>query len=110
MLRHKKNLFLAIASLLAVVALMTATSPVNNLIYAVFFFVFILIFLVSFGYLFIRAQMGEVSPKNRYRIVALSLLLIILVMFRSAQSLNWVDGVILLLIAFGLVFYISRRA
>jgi hypothetical protein len=31
-------------------------------------------------------------------------------MFRSAQSLNWVDAVILLLIAFGLVFYISRRA
>jgi uncharacterized membrane protein len=62
------------------------------------------------GSFMVRLQTGDLSPKNRYRIVALSLLLLILIMFRSAQSLSWVDGIILVLIGFGLVFYISRRS
>jgi amino acid permease len=89
---------------------MTTTSPINNIIYAAAFFGLALIFLVSLGHLMVRLQTGEVSAKNRYRIVALSLVLLILLMFRSAQSLNWVDGVILVLIGFGLIFYISKRS
>jgi hypothetical protein len=78
-------------------------------LYAAFFFGLALIFLISLGYFIVRLQTGEVSAKNRYRIVALSLILLTLLMFRSAQSLSWVDGVILILIGYGLVFYISRR-
>lgn len=89
---------------------MITTSPVDNLIYAVFLFVLLLVFLVALGYFVVGTQMSEVSSKNRYRIVTLSLILVTLLMFRSAQSLSWVDGVILALIGFGLVFYISRRA
>lgn len=98
------------ASFLALGILMATTSPVDNIIYAAFFFGLAMIFLISLGYFIVRFQNGEVTPKNRYRIVALSLLLLILLMFRSAQSLSWVDGIILILIGFGLVFYVSRRS
>jgi hypothetical protein len=99
-----------LGSLLALVILMSSTNPVDKIIYAVLFFVLAFIFIVSLGYLMVRLQLGEISSKNRYRIVALSLVFLSLLMFRSAQSLNWVDGLILLLITFGLGFYISRRA
>jgi hypothetical protein len=99
-----------LGSLLALVIFMSSTNPVDKVIYAVLFFVLAFIFMVSFGYLMVRLQLGEISSKNRYRIVALSLVFLSLLMFRSAQSLNWVDGLILLLITFGLGFYISRRA
>jgi hypothetical protein len=100
---------LMLASFAALAILMMATSPQDNILYASFFFGLALIFLVSFGYFIVRLQSGEVSSKNKFRIVTLSLVFLILLMFRSAQSLNWVDGIILLLIGFGLAFYISRR-
>jgi len=100
---------LTLISLVALGVLMSLTNPVDNVIYAALFFGLALVFLVSLGYFGVRLQTGEVSSKNRYRIVALSLVFLIFLMFRSAQSLNWVDGIILILIGFGLVFYISRR-
>lgn len=89
---------------------MLTTDPVQKIIYATLFFALAFVFMISFGYLVVRLQLGEVSAKNRYRIVSVSLIILTLLMFRSAQSLSWVDAVILLLIAFGLGFYISRRA
>lgn len=108
--KHKAAGVISLASFLALVVLMVSTSPIDNIIYAAFFFGLALVFLVSLGYFMVRLQTGDVSPKNRYRIVALSLLLLILVMFRSAQSLSWVDGLIFILFGFGLVFYISKRS
>lgn len=107
--RRKLTFWLALTSFLGLVILMLSTNPIDKIIYAVFFFGLALIFFISFGYLIVRLQAGEISPKNRYRIVAVSLIILTLIMFRSAQSLNWVDAVILVLISFGLVFYISRR-
>lgn len=98
------------ASLVGIAVLMMTTSPVDNIIYAAVFFALALIFLISLGYFMVRLQTGEVTPKSKYRIVAISLVLLILLMFRSAQSLTWVDGLILILIGFGLAFYISRRS
>ena len=89
---------------------MLFTNPLEKIVYAVFFFGLALIFMISFGYLMVGLQLGEVSTKNRYRIIAISLLILTVIMFRSSQSLNWVDAVILALISFGLVFYISRRS
>lgn len=108
--RHKLNLWLTIVSLAGLIVLMLTTNPVDKIIYAAVFFGLALVFMISLGYLLVKLQLGEVSPKNRYRIVALSLVILTLLMFRSAQSLNWVDAVIMLLISFGLGFYISRRA
>jgi hypothetical protein len=107
---HRRSLWMAVLSFAALAALMITTDPLDKIIFAFVFFLLALIFLISFGYLIVGVQTGEISSKNRYRIIALSLLVLTLIMFRSAQSLNWVDAVILLLIAFGLVFYISRRA
>ena len=89
---------------------MLTTNPIDKIIYAVIFFVVALVFLISFGQLMVRLQVGEVSSKNRYRIITISLIILTLLMFRRAQSLNWVDAVILVLISFGLVFFISRRS
>lgn len=99
-----------LGSLLGLVILTTATNPIDNVIYAAFFFGLTLTLLLSSGFFMVRLQTGEVSHKNRYRIVTLSLVFLILLMFRSAQSLSWVDGIILILIGFGLVFYISKRS
>ena len=107
--KHHSGL-VALFSLLGLVILMTATNPVDNVIYTALFFGLAMVFMVSLGYFVIRLQNGEISHKNRYRIVSLSLVLLILLMFRSAQSLSWVDGIILILIGFGLVFYISKRS
>ncbi|MBX4188858.1 hypothetical protein KW792_02050 [Candidatus Saccharibacteria bacterium] len=107
--KHHSGL-IALSSLAGLAILMTATNPVDNVIYTAFFFGLAMIFMVSLGYFVIRLQTGEISHKNRYRIISLSLILLILLMFRSAQSLSWVDGIILILIGFGLVFYISKRS
>src|SRR3954469_22951382 len=98
----KHSALLCLASFTAIVGLLLWTSPIDNIIYAVFFFGLALVFLISLGYFLVRLQTGQVSHKNRYRIIVLSLIFLILLMFRSAQSLSWVDGVILVLISFGL--------
>lgn len=108
--KHKLPFWLALTSFAGLVVLMASTNPIDKIIYAVVFFGLALVFLISFGYLMVRLQAGTVSAKNRYRIIAISLLILTIVMFRSANSLNWVDAVILALISFGLVFYISKRS
>jgi len=107
--RLKPPALIALSAFAGLAVLMVSTNPVDNIIYTALFFGLALVFLVSIGYFIVRLQTGDVSPKNRYRIAALSLLLLILLMFLSAQSLNWVDGMIFILFGFGLVFYISRR-
>ena len=107
---HRRSFWLALVSFLALVALMLSTNPVDKIMYAVVFFVLALIFMISFGFFFIGLQKGQISAKDRFRVIAVSLIILTLLMFRSAQSLNWVDALILVLICFGLGFYISRRA
>ena len=108
--KHKLAGTLALLSLAGLAILMTSTSPIDNILYAALFFFLALVFLLSLGIFSVRLQTGEVSHKNRYRVISLSLVVLILLMFRTAQSLSWVDGIILVLIGFGLVFYISKRS
>jgi hypothetical protein len=110
MANHRRSFWLALTSFLALVIIMLSTNPVDKIIYAVVFFVLALIFMISFGFFFLGVQKGAVGTKDRFRIIALSLVILTLLMFRSAQSLNWVDALILVFICFGLGFYISRRA
>jgi hypothetical protein len=110
MTNHRRSFWLALLSFLALIALMLLTNPVDKIIYAVFFFALALVFMISFGFFFIGIQKGTVGTKDRFRVIALSLVILTLLMFRSAQSLNWVDALILVFICFGLGFYISRRA
>lgn len=108
--RPSRSGILALLSLIGLIMLTSLTNPIDNVIYTFLFFGLALVLLLGAGHLIVKVQTGEVSSKNRYRIVALSLVILILIMFRSAQSLSWVDGLILILIGFGLVFYISRRS
>jgi len=110
MQKLKLSAIISASSFIAIAVLMMTTSPVDNIIYAALFFGLGLVFLISLGYFTVRLQTGDVTPKNKYRIAAISLVLLVLLMFRSAQSLSWVDGLILTLIGFGLAFYISRRS
>jgi len=86
------------------------TDPLNSVGVAVIFFVTLMIFLAGLGYIVTLIQSGQVSPKSRQRIFGLSIFLVVLLMFRSVGSLSWVGGLILLLIAGGWFFYVSRRA
>jgi hypothetical protein len=108
--KHKLTFWTSLISFAALALLMVSTNPVDKAIYTVLFFGLALVFMIAFGHLLISIQVGEISAKNRYRIIAISLIILTLLMFRSAQSLNWVDAVILFLISFGLAFYISRRS
>jgi len=96
-------------SFIALILIMLLTSPLNKIGYAVLFFVVLFAVLSSLGFLIARIWGAEDSPRNKYRIFVISLFIIISLMFRSAQSFNWVDGLIVLLVAFGLLFYGGRR-
>jgi len=101
---------LAAGSFLFLFLLMSLTSPVRNVAYGAVFFLGLMILLMSLGYLTLRLNGREVHAKNRYRIFTISIFIVVLVMFRSAQSLSLVDGLVLLFITAGMLFYISRRA
>lgn len=87
-----------------------ATNPVDKISYAMFFFLLLLVFLVSGGHLLLGRFKGEVRPRDRYRLFIICIFLVILLMFRSAQSLGWLDGIVLAVVTAGLLFYSGRQA
>ena len=89
---------------------MFLTSPVKNITWAAVFFVTLLVFLLSLGYSAVYLQVGEMRPAYRYRIVIISIFIVVLLMFRSAETLSWLDGVVLAIITAGLLFYSGRRS
>jgi hypothetical protein len=109
----RQHLFLpAVFSALSFLGLMLCTlltDPLNNIAYIAIFFILLFIFFISVGHLIVNLRSGQVSTRGKYRIFVLSTLAIIVLMFLSAQSLSLVDFLILILIAFGLLFYGARR-
>jgi tellurite resistance protein TehA-like permease len=101
---------LTAGSFLILFLLGSLTNPLNNAGWSLALFVFLFIFLVNLGRLILYLQNGELGPKARHRIVIISLLIVVVLMFSSLQALNWVDGLVLLLIGFGVAFYSSRRS
>lgn len=101
---------MAAASFLAIWLIVLLTSPIKNIAFAVPFFAALFVFLVSVAHLFLYLRWGEVSPRARSRILIISIFIVLLTMFKSAQSLNWIDALILLLVLGGLLFYSSSRA
>jgi len=89
---------------------MAFTSPVKNISWAVAFFIGLGVFLVSVGYTMVYLQAGVMRPQYRLRIAIITIFILVLLMFRSAQSLSWVDGLVLVIITLGLLFYTSRRS
>lgn len=113
-IRQKRILLLPVVtttgSFLSMIILSMATSPIEKVTYAILFFTLAMVFLVSLGYLLVSLHQGRVSPKSRYRIFILSFLLLVGLMLLSSQALNWVDGVVLVLIGCGLWFYSGQRS
>jgi hypothetical protein len=100
----------AAGSFFCLFLIMLLTSPVKNIAWAVVFFLALEVFLLSVGYWVVYLQAGAMRPLFRYRIIILSLFILIALMFRSAQSLTWIDGLALVIITVGLLFYSARRA
>jgi hypothetical protein len=96
-------------SFLCLLFTLLLSNPYKNLSYTIIFFMALLLFLISFGHLLVYIKSPNVSLKSRYRIYILSFFFVIMLMFRSAQSLNLTDLLILILISFGLIFYSSKR-
>jgi hypothetical protein len=102
--------FLAIGSFLILLFCTLLTSPIKNISYVAIFFVSLLVFMMSSLYLAVNIRAGEVTSKSRYKIFSISVFFVVLLMFRSAQSLSLIDIFILILITAGMFFYISKRA
>jgi hypothetical protein len=100
---------LVVGSFLFMLLFAGLTSPLNKIAYAIVFFAALLVFLVSLGHLVVRLQNGRVDASSRYYIWIVSLLILVAVMLRSAQSFNLIDVMVIGLIAFGLLFYSNRR-
>jgi hypothetical protein len=101
-------IFLA-GSFLCLVLTLLLTNPLKNLSYTIVLFSALLIFLISLGHIFYYLKAEYINTRSRYRIYIFSFLVVIALMFRSAQSLNFTDLIILLLIGFGLAFYSTKR-
>ena len=100
--------FLA-GSFLCILGLVLFTNPVSNLGLSMLFFLAFWVLTISVGYLITIALRGGVGVKAQARIVIVGILLTLLIMFRSSSALGWFEGLILLLITIGLIFYSSRR-
>lgn len=96
-------------SFLVLFFILFSTSPIRNISYAIVFFGALLVFIISMGYLAIYLQNGSVRPRARYRLLMISLMLVIILMLRSTQSLGWGDILVLVIISVLMLFYTGRR-
>ncbi len=98
----------AAGSFLLLLLLMALTSPVKAIGWTIIFFILVVVFLVSLGFLAVGYKKAP-SRQASQQIVSLSFLVVLLIMFRSAQSLSWADFGVLVLTTFALLFYLRRR-
>lgn len=111
-MRHKTLLLPAIivaGSFLSMLILMAATSPIEQIAYTIVLFSLIAIFFISVGYFIIRLRYDKITTKSRYRVFIISFLALVAIMLRSSQALNFIDSLVLVLIAIGIWFYSGRR-
>lgn len=100
---------LSAGSFLGLVLLMSLSDPVQNVSMALLFFAILLVLLLSLGHLLVGLSPNKISRRLRPKILIVSVFLVIILMFRSAGSLNWVDILVMLLLGGGLLFYSGRR-
>jgi hypothetical protein len=101
---------LAAGSFLMMMVIVTTTSPIRNISFSIAFFFALLLLMVSGGYLTVYLQNGLVSPRAKYRIFVISLLIVTILMLRSTQSLGWGDILVLAIITVIVFFYTGRRS
>ncbi len=102
--------FASLISFVALISIMLFTSPAKNITSAIPFFAVLVLFLISIGHGLVYLRRPLIGRRGHNRIAIISVLITLMLMFRSAQTLNWIDALILLLVAFGLLFYSSKRS
>ncbi len=107
---NRRPLLIALASLVAIIFLITLTSPVSNLLVGLIFFGLGLILLINIGFLLL--SIGGRTPQRRTKInlIVICTFMVLAAMFMSVQSFNWASGITLALLACGMLFYTSRRS
>lgn len=100
---------LSAGSFFGLLLITTLTNPLQNISYAVFFFVILLVLLLSLGRLLLGLNPSKISSKARNKLFIVSVLIVMGIMFQSAGSFTWVDLVVMLLLGGGLLFYSGRR-
>ncbi len=103
-------LVLSVISFVTLLLVTFLTSPIDKIGIAIVFFLILFLLLVSLGHLILYLRRGKVGARGRTRILIISVFIVLLMMFRSVQSLSWIDALILLLVVGGLLFYSSRRS
>lgn len=106
----RRTLWLCLASLGAIILLVSLTSPASNILMGLIFFILALIFLISLSYLLLGLGGRKIGRRGKLTAVVISVFVILGLMFMSVQSLNWATGLTLVLLAFGMLFYTSRRS
>src|SRR5581483_12073978 len=101
------SLFFTGVSFIALIVIMLLTSPAGNITYAIPFFAVLYMLLVSLGHFLTYLRKGKVGRRSRGMILILSVFILLLVMFKSAGSLNFIDLLIIMLVVGGLLFYSS---
>ncbi|OGL35933.1 hypothetical protein A3F65_02990 [Candidatus Saccharibacteria bacterium RIFCSPHIGHO2_12_FULL_47_16b] len=103
--------FFSLISLIGLVVLITATSPSDNILFSLFFFLLSFVLAVNLAHLIAGIfRQASLSVKARRRIRITAAILVIAMMFQATRSLNWISGSILLIITLGLLFYSDRRS
>src|SRR5688572_33097166 len=99
--------FTSIVSLLLII---TLTDPSENILYSLIFFLLAFILLLNLGFFLTNLVGSNLRNRGRRKVIILSSLIIITLMFSSLGALNWASAFTLALIALGLVFYWDKRA
>lgn len=102
-------LTLVLFSLLAIVLLVTTTSPNTHILLSISFFLLTYIFLISLGYFLLGLMTKGVSVKNRRRVQIGSAFVVIAMMFQTTSSLNLISALTLLILGIGFLFYSDKR-
>lgn len=98
----------AIGSFCLLLALVFLSSPVRSVGLAIVFFILLAVFLISSGHWLLGFR-GRPGLKARQQVSVLAILIVLLLMFRSAGSLKWIDLTVLIVTTLAFVFYIRRR-
>lgn len=105
---QKLPVLIMTGSFCGLLVLALLTNPINQVGVIFVFFCLVLTFFISLG-LVLTGKSKNSLTKRRYKITMLSIFVVILLMFRSTQSLGLTDVTILILTVSGLFFYISRK-
>lgn len=98
----------AAGSFCLLLALAFLSSPVRSVSLAIVFFTALAVFLISAGHWLLGLR-GQPSNRAKQQVTVVSILIVLVIMFRSANSLSWADFTVLVITTIAFLFYVRRR-